>query len=112
QTEREAGRGDIVATRFLDTVKQASPVALHRSAVSLRANRSPTLREQLEALAIPRTVIWGAETPPLTPPLANPAIRHELIPDAGHVMMIENPEGFADAIGRALLERYIPSEGA
>lgn len=112
QTEREAARGESVASRFLDTLRLSSPIALHRSGVSLRAYRSPTLRDLLERLQIPRTVIWGGKTLPLTPPLANPAIRHELIPGAGHVMMIENPEGFADAIGRALMEEYSRSEGA
>ncbi len=43
QTQREAERGSTVAARFLVTLKQASPIALHRSAVSLRAERSPDL---------------------------------------------------------------------
>lgn len=104
QTEREAARGDLVASRFLITLRQASPVALHRSAVSLRAERSPTFREQLEALAIPRTMITGARTEPLVPPILDPAIRQDSISDAGHVMMIENPAGFADAVARAVAE--------
>jgi pimeloyl-ACP methyl ester carboxylesterase len=102
QTRREAARGDRVAGRFLVTLEQASPVALHRSAVSLRADRAPTFRNQLEALAIPRTLLWGALTPPLDPPLTDPAIAVELIPDAGHVMMTEQPAAFAAAILRAL----------
>ena len=101
QTRREASRGDLVAARFLITLQQASPVAIHRSAVSLRADRSPTFREQLEGLAIPRTVIWGERTSPLVPPLLDPAITHEVIADAGHVMMVDNPEGFAAAVSRA-----------
>lgn len=102
QTQREAARGDRVAGRFLVTLKQASPLAMHRAAVSLRAGRAPTFREQLESLAIPRTLIWGANTPPLEPPLLDPAIAIETIPDAGHVMMTEQPAAFADAVSRAL----------
>jgi len=102
QTQREAGRGDLVASRFLATLKQASPRAMHRAAVSLRLERSPTFREQLETLTIPRTLIWGANTPALDPPLADPAIAVEVIPDAGHVMMTEQPTAFAEAIRRAL----------
>ncbi len=102
QTQREADRGDGVAGRFLVTLKQASPLALHRAAVSLRVERSPTFREQFETLAVPRSLIWGANTPPLEPPLADPHIAVETIPDAGHVMMTEQPAAFAAAILRAL----------
>lgn len=102
QTRREAARGDRVAGRFLVTLEQASPVALHRCAVSLRADREPTFRARLERLSIPRTLVWGALTPPLDPPLADPAIEVEVIPDAGHVMMTEQPAAFAAAILHAL----------
>jgi pimeloyl-ACP methyl ester carboxylesterase len=102
QTRREAERGDTVADRFRVTLEQASPVALHRSAMSLRADRSSTFREQLGALSIPRTLIWGEFTPPLDPPLADPAIAVAVIPAAGHVMMTEQPTAFAAAIHRAL----------
>ena len=102
QIRRSAERGDTVASRFLVTLLQASPIALHRSAVSLRSERSPTLREQFEALHIARAMVSGARTPPLIPPLADPTITHYLIADAGHVMMIENPDAFAIAVSSAL----------
>lgn len=102
QTRRQAERGDAVASRFLVTLQEASPIALHRSAVSLRAHRSPTLREQFEAIDIPRVTITGANTPPLDPPLTDPEITHYLIDHAGHVMMVENPEAFAIAVRSAL----------
>jgi pimeloyl-ACP methyl ester carboxylesterase len=102
QTRREAERGSAVAGRFLVTLEQASPVALWRSAVSLLAERSPTLRQQLEGLAIPRTMIRGALTPPLDPPLADPEIAQVVIENAGHVMMTEQPAAFAAVVHRAL----------
>jgi pimeloyl-ACP methyl ester carboxylesterase len=108
QTRREAARGSLVAGRFLATLEQASPVALHRSAVSLRADRSPTFRELLEALTTPRTLLWGAHTPPLDPPLADPTIAVDVIPDAGHVMMTEQPAAFAEAILRGIADGNRP----
>ena len=105
QARRAGARGDRVARRFAVTLEQASPVALHRSAVSLRADRSPTFREQLEQLAIPRTLVSGALTPLLDPPLADPTIAVEVIPEAGHGMMTEQPAAFADAILRAIDDR-------
>lgn len=111
QTQRQAERGDTVARQFLVTLRQASPAALHRSAVSLRAERSPAFRAQLEALAIPRTVVRGERTTPLSPPLADPAIAEVVIPDAGHTMMVENPAAFAVAVYRSLTDALAPSDG-
>lgn len=108
QTQREANRGDLVASRFLVTLRQASPLAMHRAAASLRADRTPTFREQFEALTVPRTLIWGENTPPLDPSLADPAIAMEVIPNAGHVMMTEEPAAFATALLRALDARTTP----
>lgn len=102
QTRREATRGDNAAARFLVTLEQASPVALHRSSVSLLAGRSPTFREQLESLDTPRATITGANTPPLVPALSDPRIVHYLVENAGHVMMVENPDAFAVAVNAAI----------
>lgn len=112
QTEREAARGDAVAARFLVTLRQASPVALYRSAASLLADRTPTLREQFEGFRLPRAILWGALTPPLAPPLLDAAIRHLTVADAGHVMMIENPDGFAQAVADAVTHLPSPLEGS
>lgn len=102
QTHRQAERGDPVARHVRETLARVSPVALHRSAVSLRADRSPTFRAQLERLAIPRLLIRGGLTPPPDPPLADPAIERIVIPDAGHTMMLEQPAAFAAAIAAHL----------
>lgn len=102
QTERAAARGDAAAAVFLPSLRQASPIVMHRSAVSLRAARSPTFREQLPALRMPRTMLWGERTLPLSPPLASTAVRQTTIPAAGHQMMLDNPDGFAGAIRDAI----------
>jgi pimeloyl-ACP methyl ester carboxylesterase len=47
-------------------------------------------------------MVWGALTPPLAPPLIDPAIALKVIPDAGHVMMTENPAAFADVVADAV----------
>ena len=102
QTERAAARGDAVAATFLRSLRLASPLAIYRSAVSLRAERSPTFREQLESLALPRTLLWGERTPPLQPPLADSTIRQVTLPDAGHQMMADTPGAFASAVREAV----------
>jgi pimeloyl-ACP methyl ester carboxylesterase len=102
QTERAAVRGDTVAAGFLPSLREASPIVMHRSAVSLRAERSPTFREHLLAARMPRMMLWGDRTPPLSPPLVSTAVRQVTIPAAGHHMMLDNPDGFAGAIRDAI----------
>jgi pimeloyl-ACP methyl ester carboxylesterase len=92
QIRRQATRGDLLATRFLETVIRTTPAALHRSSVSL----------MFESLSMPRATITVDRTPPLDPPLADPEIVHYIVEDAGHVMMLDNPNGFANAIDHAL----------
>ncbi|HEV2127866.1 MAG TPA: alpha/beta hydrolase [Thermomicrobiales bacterium] len=104
QTERTAARGDLVAAGFLQSLRLASPMVIHRSAVSLRAERLPTFHEQLETMTLPRTLLRGKRTPPLAPPLSTTAIQQVVIPGAGHQMMIDNPDAFATSIRTAIDE--------
>ena len=92
---------------YAGTVRACGPAALHRSAVSLIARRRPTYREQLARLGIPRTFIYGEKNVP------NPDIERliadgidvRVIPDSGHDMMIDNPDGFAEAVADAIVAR-------
>ena len=101
-TEQQAGRGDVAATDWLEPLRVASPIALHRSAVSLLAERSPTFREQLAGLAIPWATISGELSPPLEPPLLLNEQLGYVVSGAGHSMHTENPDGFVAALVDAL----------
>jgi pimeloyl-ACP methyl ester carboxylesterase len=99
----QARRGDRIAAVFGQTVEQAYPQALYRSAVSLRADRDPSFRIQLETLAMPRLYIAG-ET-------SNGVAGNELTPHriafvemakAGHVMMQDDPDAFARIVAEFL----------
>lgn len=87
----------------------ASPLAFHRSAVSLVKGTQPIMWEQLIQLSIPRTYIFGSrsldeyeEDREIYKKLEAHGIRVATVPDAGHGMMTDNPIGFADAINQAL----------
>lgn len=100
-TSRQARRGDAAAQGFLEPLQRANPVILHRSAVSLLADRSPSFLEALGSLAMPRVLLVGERTGvdlSIVPPEV-PIIR---IPEAGHSMMSENPDAFARAIAASL----------
>jgi pimeloyl-ACP methyl ester carboxylesterase len=83
----------------------SSPLAVHRGATSLVRGGSPSWREQLEALTIPRTVIFGSKSlpDPDTERLSNLGITVRVVQDAGHSMIWENPSGYAEAVRASLL---------
>jgi pimeloyl-ACP methyl ester carboxylesterase len=64
----------------------------------------PTLRERLGAVDIPTLVVWGAADDLVTPTYgrafaaAIPGARFELIPEAGHLPHLEEPEATFEAI--------------
>ncbi len=78
----------------------ASPLAVHRAAVSMVRGSDPTWRERLAALPMPRTVLFGARSLPDPDTERLPAIgvAVRVIPDAGHSMAWQNPSALALAI--------------
>lgn len=101
-TANQAARGDSGSARYLPTLQQALPAAMHRASVSLLTDRAPTFRDHLLALAprIPATFISGDQSPDLTglDALAAAGVSLATIPDAGHVMMDDNPAAFTAAL--------------
>ncbi len=85
------------------SMQVASALAAHRSAKSLVAGSVPSWREQLLALPMPRTVIFGQLSLPDDDfdQLPQAGIRVAVVPDAGHSMAWENPSGLARSIARA-----------
>jgi pimeloyl-ACP methyl ester carboxylesterase len=88
---------------YAGTVQASNPVAMYRSAVSLIEDRQPTFREQLLALSIPRTFVFGERnlSTPDFEALSAQGINVLVVEDSGHDMMTDNPDGFAEVIVRA-----------
>jgi pimeloyl-ACP methyl ester carboxylesterase len=109
-TEREADRGDAGAQAFLPALRLADPVAMHRSATSLRAERSPSLRTQLAHLAatFPTAVITGDRSPPFERLAGDREPKGYVVSQAGHAMMADNPDGFARIVAAAMARRSSP----
>lgn len=82
----------------------SAPYAVHRSATSLVAGGTPTWRELLYAMKMPRTIIFGeASLPdPDTERLPQQGVDIGVVPQAGHGMIVENPGGVAAALRAAL----------
>ncbi len=101
EVSKEAEKGDPI---WAGTAAVALPLAVHRGAVSLVRGASPTWREQLAALPMPRTLIFGARSlpDPDTERLPRIGVSVRVVPEAGHSMAWENPAGLAAAIRDSL----------
>ncbi len=92
---------------YAGTLQAADPAALYRSAVSLIAERRPTYRERLARLTIPRTFLYGEKNVPNPDMerLSSDGVDVRVIPRSGHDMMVDNPDGFAEAVADAIENR-------
>jgi len=89
---------------FLGTMQATAPHALYRSARSLVAGTTPTMRERFMSLPIPRAYVFGERSLP-DPDyewLAERGVAVATIPNAGHGMMDDNPEGCAQVLADLL----------
>lgn len=95
---------DRVGEHWWSTMRLAGRTALHRTAVHLAAGSTPTMRELLLDLKIPRTFLYpeadgtfaGAEA------LEAAGVEVVAVPDCGHNIMLDNPDAFARATAAAL----------
>ncbi|MGW2254151.1 alpha/beta fold hydrolase [Kitasatospora sp. NPDC001660] len=109
-TEEEflaGGRGEVaerVGPFWWVTMRQAGPEALHRSAVHLARATVPTMREMLLGLALPRTFLYPEPDgePRGAAGLRAAGVRVVAVPECGHNVMVDNPDGFAAAAAEAL----------
>ncbi|RPF40645.1 pimeloyl-ACP methyl ester carboxylesterase [Streptomyces sp. Ag109_G2-6] len=96
---------DRVGAHWWSTMRMAGRTGLYRSAVHLAAGTTPTMRELLLELKVPRSFLHpeadgapaGAEA------LEAAGVAVVPVPDCGHNIMLDNPEGFARAAAEALV---------
>lgn len=98
---------DRVGPHWWSTMRLAGMTALHRTSVHLTRGTVPTMRELLVGLRIPRTYLLPEADGPLpgTDALTEAGVAVVAIPDCGHNIMLDNPEGFARATAAALADR-------
>ncbi|MEW2614137.1 alpha/beta hydrolase [Streptomyces sp. NPDC047880] len=98
---------DRVGPHWWSTMRLAGRAALHRSAFHLTRGTTPTMRELLLDLKIPRTFLLPESGGPLpgTDALTEAGVSVVAIPDCGHNIMLDNPEAFVEATAAALTPR-------
>jgi len=105
---QEALEGDAGMAAYATTFHIASPHAVHRSAVGLVKGTQPTMRERLVQLSIPKAYVFGEHNlpDPDQDRLTRDGVTVLVVPQAGHAMMEENPDGFARVVGSWLEEQF------
>ncbi|MGW6841081.1 alpha/beta fold hydrolase [Streptomyces sp. NPDC054958] len=95
---------DRVGAHWWSTMRLAGRTALYRTAVHLAAGTTPTMRELLLESKIPRTYLLPEADGPLpgADDLEASGVAVVSVPDCGHNIMLDNPEGFARATAAAL----------
>jgi pimeloyl-ACP methyl ester carboxylesterase len=90
--------GDDSAGLEARTLMRWSSRGLHRTAVSLLAERPATFRAQLGAFDGPRTYLSGELTKEDLAPLRDAGCEVHVVPSAAHMLMEDNLDGFVAAI--------------
>ncbi len=94
---------DRVGPHWWSTMRLADLRGLHRTAVSLARNTTPTTRELLLGLPIPRAYLHPEGSAPKgAEELREAGVQVLAIPESGHNIMLDNPEAFAHTL-RTLL---------
>ncbi|KOU93643.1 alpha/beta hydrolase [Streptomyces sp. XY533] len=95
---------DRAGEHWWSTMRLAGRTALYRSAVHLAAGTTPTMRELLLELKIPRAFLLPEADGPLpgADALRAAGVTVVSVPDCGHNIMLDNPEAFAEATAAAL----------
>ncbi|MDQ3156752.1 MAG: alpha/beta hydrolase [Actinomycetota bacterium] len=87
------------------TLRQTTPIALHRTSTGLCVGSNPMMREILSGLEISRTLVRGEKggEPADRAGLEQSGVAFRIITGAGHVMMDDNPAEFASAVDSILV---------
>ncbi|MGP9016987.1 alpha/beta fold hydrolase [Streptomyces sp. BR1] len=91
---------DRIGPLWAATMRLADPLALHRTAVGLVRGTRPTMRHLLMGLPIDRTYLVGGIDDDLAgrDELIASGVHVEVVPNAGHNIMFDNPIAFVRAI--------------
>ncbi|MFB7506446.1 alpha/beta fold hydrolase [Streptomyces broussonetiae] len=91
---------EAVGPLWAATMRLADPRALHRSAVGLRQGSEPVMRTILEGLPVERIYLQGEHSGELAgrESLEAAGVRVVTVPEAGHNVMLDNPDAFVAAV--------------
>ena len=98
--QSDSRSGNLSLAVAVGHLQATDPHALHRGFVSLVQGAQPSWRDQLYRLDIPRAYVFGEYSlpDPDFEVLPTHGINVAIVPQAGHLMVYENPDGFAEVV--------------
>jgi pimeloyl-ACP methyl ester carboxylesterase len=109
-TEAEANPTGLRAAH-VGITRLVEPRAIHREAVSMERATTPSLRTVLAGLGMPRWYLNGelSDTDPaFDREMTAMGVGVQVVPQTGHPMGLQNPEGFAMTIARVIPASWTP----
>jgi pimeloyl-ACP methyl ester carboxylesterase len=105
QSKEAEAQPEGLRAAHLGITRLVEPRALHRESVWLGREANPSVRSLLRKLEMPRWYLIGALSEPepeLERELAAMGVGWTVVPNTGHMMGVQNPEGLAEAIAEAI----------
>jgi pimeloyl-ACP methyl ester carboxylesterase len=97
-----------IRAAHLEMTRLIEPRAIYREDVSMAGDTTPSIPSLLARLDIPRWYLIGELSDPedLERDLAILGVKWKVVPDTGHPMGLQNPEGFARAVAEVTTEAW------
>jgi pimeloyl-ACP methyl ester carboxylesterase len=105
QSKEAEAQPEGLRAAHLGITRLIEPRAIYREAVSMSRETHPSTRSLLGALEMPRWYLQGDASDPepdLQRDLAAIGVGWKVVPDTGHPMGLQNPEGLARAVADVL----------
>jgi pimeloyl-ACP methyl ester carboxylesterase len=105
QAKEAEAHPDGLRAAHLGITRLVDPRALHREGISLERGTDPPVRSILRTLQMQRWYLQGQLSDPepdLQRDLEAMGVIWRVVPNTGHAMGLENPEGFAQTVAQAL----------
>jgi pimeloyl-ACP methyl ester carboxylesterase len=109
QAKEAEAQPDGLRAAHVGITRLVEPRAIYREAVSLEVETDPTLRSLLAGLEMPRWYLNGELSDPdpeFERELAAMGVGWKVVPQTGHPMGLQNPEGFAQTIAGLIPESW------
>jgi pimeloyl-ACP methyl ester carboxylesterase len=110
QAKEAEAQPDGLRAAHLGITRTADPAALHREGLSLQRGTDPSVRSLLRTLQMPRWYLQGELSDPdpdLERDLAAMGVGWKVVPNTGHAMGLQNPEGLAQAVAESMAASWV-----
>jgi pimeloyl-ACP methyl ester carboxylesterase len=105
QAKEAEAHPDSLGAAHLGITRLVEPRAIHRESVSMAREASPTLRSRLASLEMPRWYLNGELSdadPEFDREMEAIGVGLKVVPQTGHPMGLQNPEGLAQAVAEVV----------